>query len=351
MYSTRSIIIGKVRTGIILVSSSAFSTFAMAGASHVTVSTNGQADYHTLQAAIDHAPDSGGEIIFLSPGVYHEKLHINKPGIVLVGAGKSSGDTVITWGDSALNAGSTFKSGTVSVIGDGFEAENLSIVNTWWDEHSAAKDPSQAVALLLESDRAVLDRVRLISGQDTLYANSSRCRKDLSSPCRADRQLFNDCFIQGNVDYIFGDAKAVFNHCELHSRPGSEVMITAQSRHSPLEDSGYYMLNCRITGSDEGNRIDLGRPWRDYSTVLFYNTEIDQKLDPDGWQEWGGRLKTSAYREYKSHGPGVNGTHRIVQSPPLARTQARELKPSRLLAGSDNWNPKAAVRALRKLTK
>lgn len=300
---------------------------------------------------MDRAPDLGGAVILLGPGTYHEKVHINKPGIVLVGTGKSAQDTVITWGDSAQTAGSTFKSGTISVIGDGFEAENLSIVNTWWDDHSDAKDPSQAVALLLESDRAVLDRVHLISGQDTLYANSSRCRGTLESACRADRQLFNDCYIQGNVDYIFGDAKAVFNHCELHSRPGSEVMITAQSRHSPLEDSGYTMLSCRITGTDDGHRIDLGRPWRDYSTVLFYKTEIDQKLDTDGWQQWGGRLKTSTYREYKSHGPGVNGGHRIVQSPPLTRAQERMLKPSALLAGKDHWDPRAAIRSLRKIAK
>lgn len=314
-----------------------------------TVSQSGHADFQTLQEAVDHAPDAGGAIIFVAPGVYHEKIHIHKPGIVLVGTGKRPQDTVITWGDSALNTGSTFKSGTVSVAGDGFEAENLSIVNTWWRDHTEAKDPSQAVALLLESDRAVLDRVRLISGQDTLYANSSRCRETLDAPCRADRQLFNDCYVEGNVDYIFGDANAVFDHCELHSRPGSEVMITAQGRHSPLEDSGYYMLNCRITGPDEGNRIVLGRPWRDYSTVLFYKTNIIQMLDAGGWSEWGGRLKTSFYREYKSHGPGVHGTHRIVQTPPLSAAEERRLNPSRLLAGEDRWDPKSSLIALRRL--
>ena len=179
------------------------------------------------------------------------------------------------------------------------------------------RDPSQAVALLLESDRAVLDHVRLVSGQDTLYANSSRCRGALDAPCRADRQIFKDCYVEGNVDYIFGDAIAVFDRCEFHSRPGSGVMITAQSRHSPLEDSGYYMLNCKITGHDEGNKIVFGRPWRDYSRVLFYKTEIMQKLDADGWSEWEGRLKTSDYREYKSHGPGVNGDIALFRLHPL----------------------------------
>lgn len=347
----RSVRHAAIRSGITVMCWSAAVVLLRAEAVRISVSQTGHAGYRTLQEAVDHAPSAGGAVILIAPGVYREKVHINKPGIILVGTGERPQDTVITWSDSAKTTGRTFTSGTVSVIADGFEAENLSIVNTWWKDHPAPEDHSQAVALLLESDRAVLDHVRLISGQDTLYANSARCRGTLDSPCRADRQLFNDCYVEGNVDYIFGDANAVFDHCELHSWPGWEVTITAQSRHSLLEDSGYYMLNCRITGSDDGARVYFGRPWRDYSTVLFYNTEIDQKLDPDAWREWGGRLKTSTYRAYKSHGPGIDGTHRIVHYPPLSKAEERNLKSSLLLAGEDRWNSKAAVRALHKMGK
>jgi len=274
---------------------------------------------------------------------------IDKPRIALIGTGTSASDTVITWGDSAKNTGSTFKSGTVTVSADGFGAENLSIVNTWWQDHTAAEDRSQAVALQMEGDRSVIDRVRIISGQDTLYANSHSCHGELTSACRADRQFFNDCFIEGNVDYIFGDAKAVFNHCELHSRPGSGVMLTAQSRHSPMEDSGYYMLHCRITGDNQGNRISLGRPWRDYATVLFYDTEMVQKIDAGGWSEWGGRLKTATYREYKSHGPGVNGGSRSVSYPMLSADDEKRLTAAGLLGSADHWDPEADVQQLRHL--
>ncbi len=316
---------------------------------HIAVGPEGKGDFRTIQQAIDHASSEEGAIIRIFPGTYREKVSISKPGIVLIGTGRMPGDTVITWGDSAKNSGSTFKSGTVTVTADRFEAENLAIVNTWWSDHPAAEDRSQAVALQLESDRAVLDRVRIVSGQDTIYANSHACRGELSSPCRADRQLLNDCYIEGNVDYIFGDAKAVFNECELHSRPGSSVMITAQSRHSPLEDSGYYMLHCRITGENQGNRIVFGRPWRDYSTVLFYDTEIVQKIDASGWSEWGGRLKTSTYSEYKSHGPGVNGGGRDVAYPKLSMEEERTLSPAVLLAGDDSWDSASEIQKLRGL--
>jgi len=315
----------------------------------LTVGPVGYGQYQTVQEAIDHASSDHGAIILIAAGTYHEKVSVTKPNIALVGSGNTPSDTVITWGDSAKNTGSTFKSGTITVSADRFEAENLTIVNTWWQDHTAAEDRSQAVALQMESDRAVIDRVRIISGQDTLNASSRACHGDLTSPCQADRQFFNDCFIEGNVDYIFGDSKAVFDHCELHSRPGYGAMVTAQSRHSPLEDSGYYMLHCRITGDNQNNKIFLGRPWRDYATVLFYDTEIVQKIDPAGWSEWGGRLKTATYREYKSHGPGVDGGNRSVVSPSLTPNEEKQLTATALLGGTDHWDPDADVQQLRRV--
>jgi pectinesterase len=315
----------------------------------IKVSPDGKGDFRTVQEAVDHVTSRQGAVIFIAPGRYPEKVNVAGSGITLVGTGQSPAKTVITWGASAKSIGSTFRSGTVTVSGDGFEAENLSIVNTWWQDHPAAEDRSQAVALQLESDRAVLDRVRIISGQDTLFANSRACHGELTAPCRADRQFYNDCFVEGNVDYIFGEAKAVFSRCEFHSRPHSGVMITAQSRHSPLEDSGYYMLHCHITGENEGDRIVFGRPWRDYSTVLFYDTEIDQKIDDAGWSEWGGRLKTSTYREYRSHGPGVNGGHRSVAETTMTADEENRLSAKGLLSGEDQWDPDQRLQKLRAL--
>lgn len=324
----------------------------------VTVAKQGPASFHTLQEAIDQAPVTG-EVIRISPGTYREKVHITKSNIHLVGIGKGPRDVVLSWNDAAITSGGTSKSGSVTVDADGFEAENLTIENTWENEHTRVQEGSQAVALLMSSDRAVVDRVRLLGAQDTLYANSRTCHdnlpKDGSAPpadtpaCSASRQYFRDCYIEGHVDYIFGDAKAVFDHCELHPRHFATVMLTAQSKHFPAEDSGYYFLHCRITGENDGDHVILGRPWRDYSTVVFYDTYIQKPLAPEGWSDWNGRLKTSTYREYKSHGPGVNGGHRIVAYPALSREEAKKLNPQALLSGNDGWDPVASADALRKL--
>jgi len=326
----------------------------------VTVAKQSPARFHTLQEAIDHAPTTG-EVIRIAPGTYREKVHINTPNIHLIGTGTSPQDVVLSWNDAAITSGGTSKSGSVTVDADGFEAENLTIENTWENEHTRTQEGSQAVALLMSSDKAVLDHVRLLGAQDTLYANSRTCHdnlpKDGTAPpadtpaCSASRQYFRDCYIDGHVDYIFGDAKAVFDHCELHPRHFPTVMLTAQSKHFPAEDSGYYFLHCRITGEDNGDRVILGRPWRDYSTVVFYDTYIQKPLAPEGWSDWNGRLKTSTYREYKSHGPGVDGGHRIVTYPKLTREEEKSLNPRALLSGNDNWNPIAEANALRRLIK
>lgn len=323
-----------------------------------SVAHEGKADFRTLQEAINNAP-AGGEVIRIAPGIYREKLHIGTPNIHLIGTGKQPEEVVLSWNDAAISAGGTSKSGSVTVDADGFEAENLTVENTWEQEHQRTQEGSQAVALLMSSDRAVLDNVRLLGYQDTLYANSRSCHdnlpKDGSAPpadtpaCDASRQYFRNCYITGHVDFIFGDAKAVFDHCELHARHYPTVMFTAQSKHFPAEDSGYYFLHCRISGEDTGDKLVLGRPWRDYSTVVFYDTDVQVKLDAEGWSDWNNRLKTSTYLEYKSHGPGVNGGHRIVSYPPLTSAQEKDLTPRHLLAGKDGWDPVAEANRLRKL--
>lgn len=314
--------------------------------------------FHSLQQAIDQAPETG-ELIRIAPGKYREKVRVSKANIHLIGIGSEPQDVVLSWDDSAASAGGTSKSGSVSVNADGFEAENLTIENTWEDEHSRLQEGSQAVALLMSSDRAVIDRVRLLGAQDTLYANSRTCHDNLpqgggappagTPACQASRQYFRDCYIEGHVDFIFGDAKAVFDHCELHPRHNPTVMLTAQSKHFPAEDSGYFFLHCSVRGGVSGDKVIFGRPWRDYSTVLFYDTDVETKLDADGWSDWAGRLKTSTYREYKSHGPGVNGGHRIVAYQKLSRTDEKQLEPRSLLEGGDNWDPVKAADELRKL--
>jgi pectinesterase len=301
-------------------------------ASTLRVGPGPGADHHTLQAAIDALPESGGTVA-IAAGTYREKLVIAKPGVKLEGLGKRPQDVVLVWGDSHVSAGGTGKSASVWASGDGFEARNLTIQN---DYHLHNAEKSQAVALRLTADRAVLTNVRLLGAQDTLYAASK-------SPDTPSRQYFRDCYVEGHVDFIFGDAKAFFDRCHIHGIAGDIVMITAQSKVKPEQDSGYVFDHCRITADAGVKELWLGRAWRPYATVVFMHTRIDAPLQPAGWREWTpgttDTFGTATYREYRSTGQGANIAAREPGSRQLTQAEAAAWSRRRFLSGADGWRP------------
>jgi pectin methylesterase-like acyl-CoA thioesterase len=304
---------------------------AFAKAVSLSVGATGGADYRTVQAAVDALPDSGGTIR-IAPGRYREKLHIFKSGVHLRGTGKRPQDVVLVYGDSSKTAGGTFKSATLDASGDDFRLTNLTVQNDWGVD--PANPPSQAVALALTGDRAVIDRVRLLGHQDTLYANRGRNK-------RPARQYFRDCYIEGHVDFIFGDANAYFNRCHLHGVAHESVMFTAQSRNAPDDDSAYVFNNCRITADPAAGEISLGRAWRPYARVLFLNTRMDAPIIMAGWREWTpgktDTLSTAYYAEYRSTGPGASPSTREPRSHQLTAAQAREWTLPAFFKGDIAW--------------
>ena len=291
--------------------------------SALTVAADGSGDFKTVQAAVDAAA-AGGAVIHIGPGLYREKLVIAKTGIQLRGTGSDASKVILSYDDSAGTAGGTTKSASVTVSGDDFYAENLTIENTFSRTRQLTQEGSQAVALKIAGDRSVLRNVRFLGFQDTLYANGKPAR-----------QYFADCYIEGNVDFIFGDARAFFENCEIHSKAHSVVMITAQSKLHAEEQSGYVFDHCRLTADPGAKVVYLGRPWRAFAVVVFMNTEMGPWIAPAGWHEWEHDCKpslpTALYAEYKSSGPGAN----------LARKQLSdaERKQFALTTFFDGWNP------------
>lgn len=288
------------------------------------VSHDSTAEYHTVQAAIDAAPTTGATIR-IAPGVYREAVTIRKPNIHLIGDGPNPASTVLVDDKSAGDSGGTFHSATVSVYADGFFAENLTIQNDWDRTHPQTSKGSQAIALLLTGDQAVLDHVRLLGNQDTLYAGSPHCDSQ-KSDCRTTRQFFSHCYIAGNVDYVFGNSRAYFSHCTLLSTPHSEDMVTAQSRNAPQQKSAFVFNHCRLIADPGVRQIWLGRPWRPYAKVIYLNTWMSPKVAPAGWREWHpgktDRLATAWYATYDSTGPGADPTAREPESHRLTTNEA-----------------------------
>ena len=310
---------------------------------HVKVDPNGHGsiasttDYTTIQQALDHAPEAphGRTVIEIVPGTYHERINItrNHPRITLQGLGKDPGEVVITAAQNAKSAGGTFFTATVEIDGDSFEADNVTFENT-------AGPTGQAVAAAVRSDRAVFKRCRFLGDQDTLFADFGR-------------QYYVDSYIAGGTDFIFGNATAVFDHSELHEiRNG---FLTAQSRTSPDQTTGYVIDHSRVTNdpvppSADGKRTSffLGRPWRVYSRVVVMNTELPADLNPEGWSIWNKNDPTpeAFYAEYNNSGPGSQLKQRAPWSHQLTAKEAMSFSAHNFLRGNDHWDPLAEAASL-----
>jgi len=289
-------------------------------------------DFPTIQMALDHAPNPGptGRLILeIAPGVYHERVMVtrNRPRTTFLGTGSKPSDVVITASQNAKSAGGTFFSSTTVVEGDDFEADNLTFEN-------AAGNTGQAVALAVRSDRAVFKHCRFLGDQDTLFADFGR-------------QYYLASYIVGGVDFIFGNAAAVFDDTEVHIiRPG---YLTAQSRTSPDQNTGYIFRRAHITADGlDGKDFYLGRPWRPYSRVVFLSSDMPATLSPQGWSPWkkGDSIDNAFYAEYDSTGPGARTTSRLAGSHQLTAAEAAQFAPEHFLAGPDHWNPIAEAAKL-----
>jgi len=314
---------------------------ASARVARVTVSADGTSDFKSIQAAVD-AASADGIVIRIRPGIYRELVVIGKNHVQLRGIGSDPTQVVLSYDLSSGTAGGTGKSATAKITGDDFYAENLTFENTFSRNKPLTREGSQAVALRVTGDRAVFRHVRFLGYQDTLYADGKGCDSEQGA-CRPARQYFADCYIEGNVDFIFGDALAFFDRCEIRALTHSTVYITAQSKRYEGERSGYVFDRCRLTAEPGAEKVYLGRPWRSHGSVVFMNTYMGPRIVPAGWLEWVHNgvpsLPTVFYAEYNSSGPGANPEARDSHSRQLTAAEAAKLGVKKFLAGDDNWNP------------
>lgn len=305
------------------------------------VSFDGSGSHQNVQAAIDAVPDHGTNwfTILVKPGVYQGQVIIPKSKRFIRIIGEERDHTVLTWpynvNDRTPNQPYQFDPGFV-VVGNDFRAENLTFENT-------SGDQGQALAVRVDNDRAVFQNCRILGWQDTLMVNNGR-------------HYFTNCYIAGRVDFIYGSATAVFDHCEIQSKNGG--YITAAS--TPKEkEFGFVFLDCKLTG-DEVPWVDpanpskakvwakpnahLGRPWRPYAHVAFIRCEMGDHIKPAGWHNWGKpeNETTARYIESGSTGPGANPGGRARWAKPLAGAEAKAFTVENILSGTDGWNPRAA---------
>ncbi len=149
------------------------------------------------------------------------------------------------------------------------------------------------MALNVQGDRFVCRNCALLGNQDTLYAAAE-----------GSRQYYDNCYIEGTVDFIFGKSIAVFQSCTIKSL--SNAYITAAATPG-YQSHGFVFFDCKLIAAPEATKVYLGRPWRPNSHTVFIRSEMGNHILPAGWDNWGNPAneKTAYYAEYKSTGPGA----------------------------------------------
>ena len=289
------------------------------------VAKDGSGDFLSVQEAINAVPDFRKNVrttILVKRGVYKEKIVIpaSKINLSLIGEDGS----VLSYDDYAdkLNCfgEKTGTSGSAScyIYAPDFYAENLTFENT-------SGPVGQAVACFVSADRAYFKHCRFLGWQDTLYTYGKGCR-----------QYYEDCYIEGTVDFIFGWSTAVFNRCHIHSK--TKGYVTAPSTDQG-QKYGYVFYDCRLTADEGVTGVYLSRPWRPYAQAVFVRCDLGEHIMPAGWNNWGNveNEKTAFYAEYQSRGAGANPKARASFSHQLHNLEGYTME--EVLAGTDGWNP------------
>ncbi|KAM1010541.1 hypothetical protein ACFX2I_045921 [Malus domestica] len=285
--------------------------------SYLCVDRNGCCNFTLVQAAVDAVPTPSPKrtIIWINKGIYYEKVTVpkTKPNITFQGQGYET--TAISWNDTANSAHGTFYSGSVQVFADNFVAKNISFMNV-----APIPKPgdvgAQAVAIRISGDQAAFLGCGFFGAQDTLHDDRGR-------------HYFKDCYIQGSIDFIFGNGRSLYENCQLISMSNPVPLgtkningaVTAHGRASKDDNTGYAFVNCFIGGT---GRVWLGRAWRPFSRVIFASTTMTDIIAPEGWNDFNDptRDQTIFYGEYNCSGAGANMSLRAPYVQKLNDTQA-----------------------------
>ena len=289
------------------------------------VAQDGSGQFRTVQEAFNAVPDFRKKVttIFIKKGVYKEKLILagSKHFVKIVGEDREK--TILTYDDYNQKKNifgedkGTSGSASCYIYGPDFTAESLTFQNS-------SGPVGQAVAVWVAGDKARFKNCRFLGFQDTLYTYGY-----------GSRQYYQDCYIEGTVDFIFGSSTAWFEGCTIFGKTSG--FVTAASTPDSTR-YGYVFNRCRITGDAPAGSVYLGRPWRPYAKTVFLNCELGKQIKPEGWDHWEkeSNKQTARYAEYRSRGPGAVPAKRVAWAKQLTEAEARQYTLPNVLRG---WDP------------
>ncbi|PIA61028.1 hypothetical protein AQUCO_00300510v1, partial [Aquilegia coerulea] len=319
----------------------------------ITIKASGGGDYKTISDAIDEGvPENNSKWIriIVHSGTYKEKvvIPVNKPYIFL--DGENWGNTVITYNGHINLQDSAFQ-----VAADNFVARHITFKNTYNHDYKVLqgnKNPqAQAVAAFIQGDKNSFYQCSFIGLQDTLWDSLGR-------------HFFQNCYIEGSVDFIFGDGQSVYEDLGMsftvrfleakpdfylnlkmyYKRNPDQVFITAHIRSKETEPTGFVFKYCNVIGT--GPTL-LGRAWGPYSRVLYYKTQFADIISPEGWYAWGKNNETNLfYAEEDCTGPGSDTSKRVAWQKKLTPAEVNFFTGSSF-NNKDHWIENQPIRRRR----
>ncbi len=288
----------------------------------IIVSADGKGDFCTVQGAVDQIEPhrSKPTSIFIRKGYYEDLIRIGRDKTHIQLVGESRQETILTAiNNDRLNPGGNQRC-VLGVEADDFRIENLTVQNT------TPYRGSQAEAVTLNAQRCVLRNADFKSFQDTLNLSG--------------RVYVADCYIEGDVDYVWGSGTVCFERCELRSMHDGYLV---QARN-PVGQAGYVFFDCKLTAPPETKRtwlarIDSGRfPG---SHVAFIRCAMGPHVPPAGWEITGAPSQDLRFEEIGSSDLGGQALD-LSQRHPTARPPNVKIpipSPADILGGPDHWDP------------
>jgi len=304
----------------------------------IYVNQNGTKDASTLSEAFalaKNAPANSAVEIYIAAGTYKEKLDLEQDNVTLIG--EEATNTILTFDDYALFLmpdgikRGTFRSYTIFVHGNHFTAKNLTFANT----AGYGAKIGQAVAMYADGDCMTFENCRFLGRQDTLFTaplpptvvewGGFRGPRE-NAPRDNGTHYYKNCYIEGDVDFIYGGATAYFEECEIRSLARGndpEGYITAASTPEG-RPYGYIFDRCRFTSDCAPETVYLGRPWRSFAKTVIINSWLGDHIKKEGWHDWGKEEAHTQtfYAEYNNSGPGASPDTRVSWSHQLTEAEA-----------------------------
>ena len=296
-----------------------------------TVALDGSGDFCTLQGAVDAVAnnDAMRTLIRIKKGTYREIVNIPSGKANVTWLGEDTNTTIIAgYNRNAFNSGTSIRM-MVKNCGNGFRMYNMTFLNT------APDNSGQAETIRNDALQCLAQNCKYKSYQDTLLLN-------------AGQTYFNNCYIEGDTDYIWGAGTAYFDKCEMRSLTSSTSYITQPRAAQNV--NGLFLVDCNLTVPPGVFGIYLGRTTNNsypYCQSVFLNCIMSGSVVyPVGWKPSADVNDFSNFRwwEYKSvdrSGNLINVSHRLTPgSRQLTDEEAAIWRDVNNVFAQNPWNPK-----------